>query len=314
MAPVKVPTFKWNKPPTAVYENNYGYGINFYQPMIDYMNAKEQGIPVKPPHLPWNNERALDKYRFDRPIKTYTEEEVHRISHDIADQAKRDLNTFKITKRSPFSVIATASAANVTKHVGTESVTTKAKKKKVDREKIKAERQKKRLEEIERELELYEKEVNVGAELRGKAMMYRGKSAGAIAQVLLDESRRNVAEGRVRKMDTQARKDFIDKSFAKTAKSILSDTMTAVPDIRHSGISQAKFAESVSETVRTIRETSPATCIVHVRTEVPIIDDSYVEKVRELKETLNEFDQLNTSFLMHNRYLFNIRLFLVNFY
>lgn len=301
MPPVKVPNYnKWNKPPTAVYEDNYGYGINFYQPMIDYISAKEQGVNAKPPHLPWNNERGLDKYRFDKPVKVYSEEDVSRISHEVAEQAKRDLNKFDVAKRSPFSVIATAAAANVTKHVGMESVTVKAKKKKVDREKIKAERQKKRMEEIEKHLELYEANSKVGAELRGKAMMYRGKSAKAIAQTLLEESRKNVDQARVRRMDTEDRKRNIDRNYAKLAQSIMSKTTES----KYSSQSESKISESVSETIKTVRRSrsiSPTTCIVRVHTEIPIIDDSYVHKLNELKDTLRQFDQLSTSFFIDRR-------------
>ncbi|XP_063837464.1 paramyosin, short form-like [Ostrinia nubilalis] len=301
MPPVKVPNYnKWNKPPTAVYEDNYGYGINFYQPMIDYITAKEHGVSAKPPHLPWNNERGLDKYRFDKPVKAYSEEDVTRISHEIAEQAKRDLNKFDVAKRSPFSVVATAAAANVTKHVGVESVTVKAKKKKLDREKINAERQKKRMDEIEKELELYEAASKVGAELRGKAMMYRGKSAKAIAQTLLEESRKNVDQARVRRMDTEAKKNVIDRNYAKLAQNIMSKTMES----KYSNQSESRVSESVSETIRTVRRSvSPTTCIVRVQTEIPIIDNSYVQHINELKDTLRQFEQISTSFCIDTRWI-----------
>lgn len=293
MPPVKVPNYvsKWHKPPTSVYEDNYGYGINFYQPMIDYIDEKEHGLKSKPPHLPWNNERGLEKYRFDKEIKPYSEADVSRISKDIAETAKRELNVYKVCKRSPFSVVATAAAANVTKHVGAESVATKGKKKIVTREKFRAERQKKRLEEIDRELELYEKAVNVGAELRGKAMMYRGKSAKAIAQVLLDESRKNVAQSRIRGMDLNARKEQVDRKLARVTENIMSKVSS---ETRLTSSSDCKLSQEVSETIRTIRSCSPATKCVVIRTEIPVIDYSYVEKINDLKETLKQFESLNT--------------------
>ncbi|XP_075990901.1 paramyosin, short form-like [Anticarsia gemmatalis] len=302
MPPVKVPNYnKWNKPPTAIYEDNYGYGIHFYQPMIDYISAKEQGVSAKPPHLPWNNERALDKYRFDKPIRAYSEEDVTKISHEIAEQAKRDLNTFNVAKRSPFSVIATAAAANVTKHVGTESVVTKARKKKVDREKFKVERQKKRMDEIEKELELYEKEINVGAELRGKAKMYRGKSAKAIAQTLLGESRKNVSEDRMKKFEFHGKRSAIDRNLSKITQDVMSH---AVAESRISSASASKLQEAVTQSVRrSIRATSPSTCIVRIQNiEIPTIDESsYLQPLNELKQTIRQFDELNTSFMIDKR-------------
>nr|CAD7454271.1 unnamed protein product [Timema tahoe] len=52
----------WQKPPTRLYEDNYGFGINFYQPMIDYLDAKEEKrTPKEYPHLPWSNERGLER-------------------------------------------------------------------------------------------------------------------------------------------------------------------------------------------------------------------------------------------------------------
>ncbi|CAG9138347.1 unnamed protein product, partial [Plutella xylostella] len=301
MAPVNVPCYnKWNRPPTSVYEDNYGYGINFYQPMIDYINAKEQGIHSKPPHLPWNNERGLEKYRFDKPIRAYSQEDVNRISHDISEQAKRDLNDFRVAKRSAFSVVQTAAAANVSKHVGAESVTVKNKKKKVDREKIKTERQKKRMEEIEREVSSLQAEMNVGAELRGKAATYRGKSANAIAQSLLDESRRNISDGQIRHMDSQQVRNILDKRIAKFSKSsedLSKISSSSSVSMRQSQRNESSYSESFSESMRSVRATSPRTCIVRIHTEIPIIDDSYLQRLHELKQTLAELDQLNMSLM-----------------
>lgn len=300
MAPVKLPNYnKWNRPPTSVYEDNYGYGINFYQPMIDYITDKEQGVASKPPHLPWNNERGLEKYRFDKPVRVYSQEDVTRISREVSEQAKQDLNDFRVAKRSPFSVAATAAAANVTKHVGVESVTVRAKKKKVDREKIKAERQKKRMDEIEKELELYEKGVNVGAELRGKALMYRGKSAKAIAQTLLQESRCNAAEGQIRHMNLEARKNIVDRNLARMSENIMSSISTS--ESRMSRTAQNQMSESISQAVRTIREVSPRRCIVTIDTEFPSMQDTYLHTLNDLKETLKQFDRLQTSFMIDTR-------------
>lgn len=265
--------------------------------MIDYISAKGQGIVSKPPHLPWNNERGLDKYRFDKPIRVYSAEDVSKISREVAEQAKRDLNTFNVAKRSPFSVIQTAAAANVTKHVSSESVTTKARKKKVEREKYKVERQKKRMDEIEKELELYEKEAHLGAELRGKAKMYRGKSAKAIAQTLLDESRKNVAEDRLRKIEFHGKRSAIERNLSKITQSVMSQ---AVAESRISRIAASDLQDTVTQTVRkAIRETSPSTCIVRIQNiEIPTIDESYLQPLNELKQTIRQFDELNTSFMI----------------
>lgn len=269
--------------------------------MIDYISAKEHGVAAKPPHLPWNNERALDKYRFNKPIRAYSEEDLTRISHDIAEQAKRDLNTFTVGKRSPFSVIATAAAANVTKHVGVESVTVKAKKKKMEREKYKAERQKKRMQEIEKELDLYEKEVNLGSELRQKAAMYRGKSAKAIAQTLLEESRRNVQNERMYKPDFQASRTLVNRDYTNLSKNVLAK---ALMESKAMNSCDSRVTESITETVR-VRETSPTTCVVRINTELPAIDNSYLNQLNELKETVKQFDDLSVYILNDSRWDLN---------
>lgn len=320
MPPVKVPNYnKWNRPPTSIYEDNYGYGINFYQPMIDYISAKDQGIATQPPHLPWNNERGLEKYRFDKPIQTYTEADVTRLSHEAADQAKRDLNTFSIARRSPFSVIATADAANVVKHIETESLTSKTRKKKDERNKYKIERQKKRIIEINKELDLYDKEKNVGAELRGKAKMYRGKSAKAIAQTLLEESRRNVVEDRptrteyqcrrivtedrpVTRIEYRGKRSVIDKNLSQITQNVLSKAVAASSI---SGAAANHISEKMTETIhKAIRETSPSTCIVRVKempTEVLRVDDSYLQPLSELKKTIKQFDELSSYLIIDSR-------------
>ncbi|XP_060809518.1 paramyosin, short form-like [Amyelois transitella] len=297
MAPVNVPNYsKWHRPPTTVYEDNYGYGINFYQPMIDYISDKEKGRAGKPPHLPWNNERGLDKYKYDK-VQTYTDQEVAKLSREVAEQAKRDLNNFEVTKRTPFSVIATAAAANVTKHVGVESITTKAAKKNMNREKIKAERRKKRMDEIEKELELYEKEANVGNELRSKAIMYRGKSAKAIAHTLLEESRKNVAQGKIRKMDFEARKRAVDRNYAYLSENIASQTLH-----KFSTTCENKMSEAISETIRAVREHSPTTCIVRIKSEAPIIvEETYLQPLQELKETIRQFENISTNIMIDKR-------------
>ncbi|KAJ4432247.1 hypothetical protein ANN_20863 [Periplaneta americana] len=86
----------WQKPPTHYYEDNYGYGFNFYQPMIDYIDTKEKKIKTRGyPHLPWNNERGLDRYSSRNLVRSYTEEDIQKLAQKAEKQAKEDLKTFK---------------------------------------------------------------------------------------------------------------------------------------------------------------------------------------------------------------------------
>lgn len=295
MPPVKVPELnKWTKPPTAIYENNYGYGINYYQPMIDYITAKEQGSNAKPPHLPWNNERGLEKYRFDKPVKTYSENDVLKLSQEVSERAKRDLNTFNVGRRTPFTVVATAAATNLSKHVGVKSVSVKTRKKKVEKENIKIERQSKR-DDLMKSFDLYNAQLNAGAELKSKATIYRGKSAKAIAQTLLEETRNKVGEGKVKKIDVNIGKydsgDLVQ--LGRVSKNVVSDYSATR--------SQNTFENKLDE-IAAIAMKTPKVCVVQIETEIPTINTEYVQKINELKQTINQFEQLNTSLVYDQRY------------
>lgn len=291
MPPVKVPeTPKWTKPPTAIYENNYGFGINYYQPMIDYITAKKQGENVKPPHLPWNNERGLEKYRFDKPVKTYSEGDVVKLSQEIAEKAKNHLETYNIGRRTPFSVIATAAATNITKHVGVKSVSVKSKKKRVEKENFKIERRSK-IGDLNKTLDIYNSQLNVGTELRGKAQIYRGKSAKAIAQTLLEQTRQNAAEGNIKKVDIRKKNFDLDLVTEKLSKNVSVLSKTKLND---------ELDEKLQE-IAAIAKKTPKVCVVQIETDIPSINTEYVQKINELKQTINQFEQLNRSLLVDQR-------------
>ncbi|XP_050683932.1 paramyosin, short form-like [Leptidea sinapis] len=286
MAPIKITEKKWNKPPTAIYENNYGYGINFYQPMIDYIDAKERGETVKPPHLPWNNERGLEKYRFNEPIKSYSEQDLKKMSREISAQAKKDRSYLSVGARSPFSVIATAAATNLTKHIETESVSIKSRKKKVEKDYLKSEKQNKMYKEVERELARLGANVELEAELKSNSKLYRGKSARAIAQTLLDQSRLSTNKGKVqmKNIHNDETIKYIDQN--KTSK--YGDDKTAT--------------DYKITSIKTINDSSPKICVVQIETEIPPINNDYIEKINELKETIKLFDKIDTTILINRRY------------
>lgn len=289
MAPVKIPEInKWTKPPTAIYENNYGYGINYYQPMIDYITAKKMGTEVEPPHLPWNNERGLEKYRFDKPVKTYSENDLLKISQEVAEKAKNDLNTFKVAKRSPFSVVATAAATNLTKHVATESVTVKTRKQRVERENFSAVEGR----GLDSNVHFMGSDLKLRKELKGNAKIYRGKSAKAIAQVLLSETNKNLTEGKIKKMNINVGKVNLDGTFGRLSENAISK----IADSKTRSIIKNKLNELAVETGK-----APKVCVVQIETEIPTINTDYIEKINELKNTINQFDQLDTSLLYNQR-------------
>lgn len=278
MSPVHVPNYtKWSRPPTSVYEGNYGFGINFYQPMIEYITQKEQGASPRPPHLPWSDERALEKYRTDKPVRPYSDMEVARVTRETAEHANKYLHTadaFQVAKRSPTSVCAMAVAGNLGKHLSVDGAMVNSNRKKIDKEKIKMERQKKRMIEIEKELRTYEAEVNTGAELKRKASKYRGKSAAAIAQTLLTESRD--------KVEREVRTDI--------------QTSTTKHDTRDTHVTF-----KVSQNVRNVRASSPCMTVFELTTEDQASGNSYLKPLQEIKRTLKQLDHINTSFILDKR-------------
>jgi hypothetical protein len=106
------------RPHTHLYEDNYGYAFNFYQPMIEYLDIKDKKLkPKEYPHLPWNNERGLDRYSSRNLVRSYTEQDIYKLAEKAEQQAKEDLKTYKLAKRTNFSVSKSASASLVTKHI-----------------------------------------------------------------------------------------------------------------------------------------------------------------------------------------------------
>ncbi|PSN57945.1 Paramyosin [Blattella germanica] len=177
----EIPVLKgWQKPPTHLYAENYGYAFNFYQPMIDYLDAKDRKIKQKDyPHLPWNNERCLDKYSSKNLVHSYTEDDVHKLAKQAEQQAKQDLQTFKVAKRSDFSLSKSASAASVTKHI--KNVTIKKRVKSFDR-----------LDTMEEDSVVFD-DLNLTDAHKFAQEYLRGKSAKGIEAHLLADSLKNVS-------------------------------------------------------------------------------------------------------------------------
>ncbi|XP_054004442.1 paramyosin, short form-like [Hylaeus anthracinus] len=124
LPPMYVPSEpKWKHWPTYIYDMNYNYGINFYQPMIDYIDRKGRTSTaldyrymrlIEPPELPWSDGRALWE---SRPVEPYTTRELVQHAIDAEDQAREHLSRFKIANRSDFSLSKTAQASHVTREV-----------------------------------------------------------------------------------------------------------------------------------------------------------------------------------------------------
>lgn len=70
----------WRKPATKVYADNFGFSVNGYQPMIDYLDKKDSGSSVDKSevHLPFLEERCLNKYSSQKPFKLYKNKDIDK--------------------------------------------------------------------------------------------------------------------------------------------------------------------------------------------------------------------------------------------
>ena len=168
-----------NRPPSHLYEDNYSYVFNFYQPMIEYLDIKDKKLKPKIyPHLPWNNERGLDCYSSRNLVLSYTEQDIHKLAEKAEQQAKEDLKTFKLAKRTNFSISKSASASLVTKHI-----------KQLKLKKVKSQD---RIEDMAED-GLFLEEGNLTDPQRFAQEFLQGKSAKGIEAHILANSLRNIS-------------------------------------------------------------------------------------------------------------------------
>ncbi|XP_076748613.1 paramyosin, short form [Xylocopa sonorina] len=193
---------KWKHWPTYIYDKNYGYGMNYYQPMLDYRECRASSLPCdyyrrrwsEPPELPWSDGRGLWE---DKPVEPYSRHELIKRAIDAEDEARDHLTHFKIAKRSDFSLSKTAEASHVTREVFPrrfEEVKLQPLPLLVDSARVKAE-----LRQAEREMANMQalRDVQNMSEVQsalehGKSL--RGKSARAIQYHLWAESLKNLSK------------------------------------------------------------------------------------------------------------------------
>lgn len=197
---------EWQKPQTVIYEQNYGYGMNFYQPMIDYIDNKKVKDKVEYPHLPYTNERGLEKYRSGNVIKSYTDADLQRFVNEEQfrtlknkgneDLASQVLNSTKGS--SKYSLQKTISASAVQK-VRVEAVVKRNKKRKSKKSETTSE-----TDIMPYGCHDFDPESDKEAEwaLKRIKKYLRGKSAYAIEQLLLRESNKNINENILQDMSS----------------------------------------------------------------------------------------------------------------
>ena len=104
--PTYIPTEpRWKHWPTYIYDKNYSYGVNFYQPMLEYIDrqGRSSSLPSdyyyyrshrsELPELPWSDGRALWE---NRPVEAYSRHELIKRAVNAEDEARDHLSHFKV--------------------------------------------------------------------------------------------------------------------------------------------------------------------------------------------------------------------------
>lgn len=202
------PIKKW-QPQTSAYDYNYGIGINYYQPMVDYIEEKSRGRKVDFPHLPWTDELGLDQ--FDpMKIKSYSQEDLSRVSRKTEASAKSRLRDLKSSASSSFVLQKSVSAASITEKV----LKRESRKKKSlvrDINKIKG--------KMYDDLEVFnpDKDREIERELKASQKFLRGRSANQIKQQLLSASNKTIAEGVEEDFNRKMQSSFVSSASSKAS-------------------------------------------------------------------------------------------------
>lgn len=183
------PRHKRELAPTTIYENNYRYAINFYQPMIDYLDAKRKYGKSLSPHLPWSNER----YSNDNSVSSYTSEEIRQHANELYNNAKTrefNLEDYKVIRRkSPLSVTKSAVGARIRKHLTSSSIEEKF------IEKYKKRDDERKVQDLMDDIKHIKATMSCKRDVEvsvGLKNAMRGKTASQISAALLSESRKNI--------------------------------------------------------------------------------------------------------------------------
>lgn len=186
-------------PTTSIYSDNYGYTINFYQPMIDYLDAKQQGTDPQYPHLPWSNERGLKKYWPCNKVSTYTVNDINKYSEQVSNRAKnreKNFEDFKVIHRTPLAVTKSAIGARLSTRVGRSKYDTVEER---TIRKLEEQANERHLSKVMDDIDNIKTRFNAHKEIEissGLKSAIRGKSASQISAALLAESEKNIKVSR----------------------------------------------------------------------------------------------------------------------
>ncbi|XP_019546069.2 paramyosin, short form isoform X2 [Aedes albopictus] len=270
--------------PTQIWDANYGHAMHYYQPMIDYLDAKRRGrTPERIPYLPYTEERGLSRFhRNDFVFRPYTSEDIAALSDEAVDKAVSYLPDYRSDiKRSVLSVTATADAARLKKHVTPDSVIDRYRRKLLERS---TQQQKKDCQEtmaLCKRMQYFSdlKEDSMSQDLK-KAI--RGKSANQISKILLAESSKSRASEE-RSMSKVTRSSSVTRQSGNRATSEVRYV------IKSSSVNLGESAEEASEQYKAVHNQ-----VDNVRREIKNFAVKTTEFLHDTsKQTSIEIEQLN---------------------
>lgn len=241
--------YKPGHPRSKIYDYTYGYSMNYYQPMIDYLEKRDssensQRENLQLPHLPWTNERYIKEYDPKKPIKLYNTQEAKEIAIRSQAAARRNINNFDV-KRSYFSAIPTADATKLLRNLPKQSCLEAVYKKDVNKiiQDVKDLEMDAyyRYKEGERRL-LEEDRENFPIELK---RAIKGKSANQIRNILLADSRKKIQESS--DQDARVFRQCYAMAQTKRAARSLSESRPKDFDNVNAGAHTAKTLENVKK-------------------------------------------------------------------
>ncbi|ALC44891.1 Prm [Drosophila busckii] len=179
-----------------------------------YRHDAERRMHEKDEEIEAIRERGLKQYRSSNTVRQYNADEIVRLSRTCAARADEILSSFRAQKRTPFSVQKLVDATRLTKHIEPDTVVERSR-----------QRRRRRQEELEdlikrdtlkilqriRKIEI-DNEVDQMSDDFKRSI--RGKSASAIAQMLLSESERNIQNAK------KEEENFISQSLVRSSRAV----------------------------------------------------------------------------------------------
>lgn len=245
--------YKPGHPRSRIYDYTYGYSMNYYQPMIDYLDRREglddsQRENIQLPHLPWTNERYIKEYDPKKKIKLYDSKEALKLAKKSQEGALKNINNFDV-KRSYFGAIPTADATKLLRKFPRDSALEAVYRKDVgkiiqDIKDLEMEAYY-RYKDGEQKL-LQEERESFPFELK---MALKGKSANQIRNILLAESARKINEASDH--DARVFRECYAMAQTKRAARSLSETRPNAYEHQRCG---SVAQQSVSNTLESVKK------------------------------------------------------------